>query len=191
MIKGIYKLTSPSGKIYIGQSTNLESRLKSYKTAHCKKQVHLYNAILKYGFENFKIEILYSTEREFTHLNILLDTLEIAAIKKYNSTDKTLGYNIRSGGTNGKCSEETKQKMSISQKNRDRSTLSEKNRIKKSAEGKKKTILQFDKKGNYIKTWNGAVEIVNELGLSAGNISEVCYGKRKSTGGFIFKFKED
>ena len=43
---GIYKITSPSGKIYIGQSNNLIQRQKDYiKTIHCKGQVRLYNSI--------------------------------------------------------------------------------------------------------------------------------------------------
>lgn len=55
---GIYKLTSPNGKCYIGQSIQLEIRFISYRNAHCKKQAHLYNAIKKYGWDNFKVEIL-------------------------------------------------------------------------------------------------------------------------------------
>ena len=54
---GIYKITSPSGKVYVGQSVNIERRLKEYKILKCKKQVKLYNSFIKYGFENHKIEI--------------------------------------------------------------------------------------------------------------------------------------
>lgn len=35
---GIYKITSPSNKVYIGQSTDLYSRFYIYKKLHCKKQ---------------------------------------------------------------------------------------------------------------------------------------------------------
>ena len=47
--QGIYKLTSPSGKCYIGQSINLDKRLNMYRLLHCKAQTHLYRALLKYG----------------------------------------------------------------------------------------------------------------------------------------------
>ena len=37
---GIYKITSPSNKIYIGQSINIERRFKEYKTLkNCKFQI--------------------------------------------------------------------------------------------------------------------------------------------------------
>ena len=37
-ICGIYKITSPTGKIYIGQSANIKSRITNYKNARCKCQ---------------------------------------------------------------------------------------------------------------------------------------------------------
>ena len=40
---GIYKITSPSNKIYIGQSTDIEGRIKGYKSLSCKKQTRLLN----------------------------------------------------------------------------------------------------------------------------------------------------
>lgn len=57
---GIYKITSPSGKIYIGQSNNVEKRLKDYlKEYKCmSSQKRLYNSFLKYGSENHIFEIL-------------------------------------------------------------------------------------------------------------------------------------
>ena len=38
IICGIYKITSPSGKIYIGQSINIKSRWKYYEKLRCNKQ---------------------------------------------------------------------------------------------------------------------------------------------------------
>lgn len=56
---GIYKITSPSGKIYIGQSSNIDQRIKDYKkTIHCKGQVRLYNSLIKYGFDNHVFEVI-------------------------------------------------------------------------------------------------------------------------------------
>ena len=46
---GIYKITSPTKKIYIGQSINIEYRIESYKKLiRCKKQIKLYNSLKKY-----------------------------------------------------------------------------------------------------------------------------------------------
>ena len=61
MIKvcGIYKITSPSQKIYVGQSLNVNKRKRDYeKTIHCKGQVRLYNSLLKHGFSNHKFDVI-------------------------------------------------------------------------------------------------------------------------------------
>lgn len=55
---GIYKITSPTGKIYIGQSINIEKRKTTYKYKNCKGQIKLFNSIQKYGWNNHKFEIL-------------------------------------------------------------------------------------------------------------------------------------
>lgn len=55
MIIGIYKITSPTGKIYIGQSVNIEKRWNSYyKNLSCKEQRIIYNSLKKHGFENYR-----------------------------------------------------------------------------------------------------------------------------------------
>lgn len=61
---GIYKITSPSKKIYIGQSTNIEKRFYTYKLLHCKKQPFLFNSLKKYGAENHIFEVIEFCEVE-------------------------------------------------------------------------------------------------------------------------------
>lgn len=99
----IYKLTSPSGKIYIGQTTRtLEKRLKE----HCNGSEHsiLSVAIKKYGIENFTKEIICECNDDD------LNQTEIDYIKMYNCLEPN-GYNIRTGGSNGKHSDLSKQRM--------------------------------------------------------------------------------
>jgi len=55
---GIYKITSPSGKIYIGSSINIDKRIKYYSSGNCKGQIRLFNSIVKYGWNNHILEIL-------------------------------------------------------------------------------------------------------------------------------------
>ena len=55
---GIYKITSPSNKVYIGQSIDVENRLKRYKYFVSKKQTRLYYSILKYGYDNHTYEVV-------------------------------------------------------------------------------------------------------------------------------------
>lgn len=58
MIIGIYKITSPSGKIYIGQSTNIKYRFKRYRQLQCKMQTRLYNSLVKYTPSAHTFEII-------------------------------------------------------------------------------------------------------------------------------------
>lgn len=55
---GIYKITSPSGKIYIGQSRDILGRFQAYKNKNCKTQIKLHNSFTCYGVENHVFEII-------------------------------------------------------------------------------------------------------------------------------------
>lgn len=66
---GIYKITNPKNKVYIGQSRNIEKRFKRYKYLTCTtKQKRLFNSFSKYGIDNHKFEII--EECLFEQLNI-------------------------------------------------------------------------------------------------------------------------
>ena len=57
---GIYKITNPKSKIYIGQSRSLEKRelqYSKYTKRHCR-QLKLVNSIKKYGWDLHKFEII-------------------------------------------------------------------------------------------------------------------------------------
>lgn len=55
---GVYKITSPSNKTYIGETVNFEERFKRYKSLQCTNQYKLYNSFTKYGVENHTFEII-------------------------------------------------------------------------------------------------------------------------------------
>jgi group I intron endonuclease len=55
---GIYKITSPNNRVYIGQSVDIERRFRFYKHLNCKKQPILYASFLKYGVSSHIFEIL-------------------------------------------------------------------------------------------------------------------------------------
>lgn len=121
----VYKHTSPNGKVYIGITCQKLSRRfmngKGYK--QCPRMA---NAIKKYGWNNFKHEVLFDglTKAE-------AEEIEIELIKKYKSNDSKYGYNIENGGnTSGTHSEETKQKISEANKGR---TFSEESILKMQA----------------------------------------------------------
>lgn len=106
---GIYKITNPQNKIYIGQSWDIDNRKRTYISANkVKSQTHIFNSIKKYGWESHKFEILH----EFTS-DISQDTLDLHEIL-YWCQYKDLGFqmlNIKEPGRGGKHSEETKNKI--------------------------------------------------------------------------------
>jgi len=57
---GIYKITNPSGKIYIGQSINVIKRKRQYKNIaqNIKPQIGIYRSLLKYGWNSHIFEII-------------------------------------------------------------------------------------------------------------------------------------
>ena len=69
---GIYKITSPSGKVYIGETGDLKKREYQYRTLQCKSQRFLYHSLKKYGWENHTFEVigncLYEDLRKLEHL---------------------------------------------------------------------------------------------------------------------------
>ena len=100
-----------NNKVYIGiTSIKPEER---WRNGHGYiKQMLFYNAIKKYGWDNFKHEILFEnlTKEE-------AEQKEIELIAQYNSTNICFGYNIQNGGNSvGKFTDETKKKMSESHK---------------------------------------------------------------------------
>lgn len=68
---GIYKITSPSGKIYVGQSKNIKRRFDRYKKLqeyNLSSQPRLFNSLVKYGVCSHIFEII--EECKFEDLNI-------------------------------------------------------------------------------------------------------------------------
>lgn len=62
---GIYKITSPSGRVYIGQSKNIETRKNNYKSiSKVKRQPLIERSILKYGWESHVFEVIEECLKE-------------------------------------------------------------------------------------------------------------------------------
>lgn len=58
-------------------------------------------------------------------------------------------------------------------------------------EYKGKPVLQIDLNGNVIKEWTNMHDAERELGIDSSNIYKCCQGKRKSVGGYIWKYKNN
>ena len=62
------------------------------------------------------------------------------------------------------------------------------NGIKKQVNKRKRKIIQYDKNGKYIKTWDGLCDAEYELEITRKNIHKCCNNKRKTAGGFVWKY---
>lgn len=103
----VYRHIFPNGKSYIGITCAKPYHRRWRSGSGYYSQPKIYNAILKYGWENIRHELLYT--------NLTLDDanrMEQKMIAKFDSIAN--GYNISAGGggTFGiPCSEETKRKI--------------------------------------------------------------------------------
>jgi group I intron endonuclease len=141
---GIYKITSPTKKVYIGQSIDIEKRFNQYKRLSCKTQTILYNSLLKYGANKHKFEVL--CECEANELN----DKERYYQEVFSAIGKA-GLNCRltkSSDRSGKLSEESKRKMSEAKLNMSEETkkkISEFNTGKKHSEESKRKMSKARK----------------------------------------------
>ncbi len=136
---GIYKLTSPTGKVYIGQSWDLAARKSHYRRLQCKKQPKLFNSLKKHGFDNHKFEILCELPKDVGQE--VLDRFKQTYMNAYRAARFTL-LNLKEAGNNGKHSEESKVKMSAAIKSEKQREISRIN-IKK-ANQKPRTEKQLE-----------------------------------------------
>lgn len=109
----IYKHTSPKGKVYIGMTCNKPVVRWGKNGSGYKNNTHFWSAIQKYGWDNFEHEILlYGLSKKQA------EEKEKEFIKLYQSTNKTKGYNICSGGEVNVPTDETKKKISDANRGR-------------------------------------------------------------------------
>lgn len=173
MAKGIiYCYTSPSGKVYIGKTIEEHKRKSLHRRMgeNYNSDLPFHRAIRKYGFNNFKYEILCNVEsNSIDVLNLLLSNSEREYIHLLHAY--TDGYNCTVGGEGVIGLSHSKQSKELMSKN-----------------SYKRAILQYDKQGNFITEWESIKGAERELKLH--HITKVCTGERKTCGGFVWKYKE-
>lgn len=88
----VYRHTSPTGKVYIGITSQVPERRWHGGSAY-RNNKHFYSAIKKYAWENFTHEILH-TDLGYEEAC----AIEIDLIKYHESSNPNKGYNISLGG---------------------------------------------------------------------------------------------
>ena len=185
----IYKIQNiKTNEIYIGQTTHprgfngrydfkgdgierVYKKLLSNEARNESHNQHLRRSIKKFGFDAFEVIEVFDTANTIEELNEK-ETYYINLFDSYKN-----GYNQSFGGD------------SVSGYHR--------------PTGKdcpnSKRVCQISLDGKLIKIWDSATEAINELGLSAASLSNVCNGKKrrkggdvaKTAGGFVWVFEKD
>ena len=162
-----------NSKIYIGQSCNLNVRWHPISYKDCS---YFYNAIQKYGWDNFEHIILEDS------LSIEeADQKEKYYIEKYNTLNRDYGYNLKSGGNNGYVlSAETRQKIKKSNQQfflKHQEAFSD--RLAKMHEKAKKKVICL----NTNDIFESQLLAAKWAGLkNSAPISRCCAGERKTAG---------
>lgn len=215
-MNAIYKITNKiNNKVYIGQTTlSVEQRWDSHVhdcfsgKANIEKRP-LYEAMLKYGLENFTIELIEEVQNACD-----LDAREIYYIKQYNSYvgfDNSNGYNATLGGKSIRKLDWTAENLerliqgynfgkNCADLAREFNCYPETIVKKLKSLGyeirqgnKHKFVCQFDLDGNLLNIFASIQDAARALNNSSKNlhISEVCKGKRKTGGGYRWMYYED
>lgn len=203
----IYKITNQiNGKIYIGKTLKTiperwKEHCRDYKRERCEKRP-LYDAMNKYGIENFIIEEVEECSPD------ILNNREVYWIEQYGSFK--YGYNATKGG-DGKhyidydliyslYKEGKNQKEIVAIVNCSTDTvryvlenngIPKEERIRRSKESHSIPIAMLDKNTNEIlKVFPSAGEAGRYLKKNVGNahIIAVCKGKRKTAYGYSWKY---
>lgn len=198
----IYKYTSPSGKVYIGQTTNEQQRYRTHKYKSKNPDSYFHKAINKYGIENFQYEvILRASSNQPERLKFILDTMEKYYIKKYNSNNRLIGYNLTIGGEGlSSPSLETRKKISESNKNKI-VTEQMKKQIANTLKAKYESgeLIVHNKKAievylndKLIRVYDSITEAANSLSICCGSIGNILSGRAKRTRqGYTFKYRKE
>lgn len=206
MRTGIYKITSPTGRVYVGQSKDIDRRWENYRRLKCQNQKRLLASFKKYGVETHFFEVVELCEIS------RLDEMEVLHGLKLDCLSDSKGLNLKLGSTCRHLSDKTRSKMSDSAKlarldpaknanmvnaikkhfqkteNRDRNRAISRGRTDAVKMCREKEVRQYDFDGQLISVFKSLKVCSVELGLRQGNISSCCNGKYISTGGFVFRF---
>lgn len=217
-MQGIYAIKNIKTNLqYVGSAKNIKARWSRHRYDLLKSKhhsIHLTRAWNKYGKESFEFIILEQVEdntKLIEREQWWLDNSKSA----YNINRKAnspLGYKwtpeqlakrvaAQSGDNHWskkkKFTDEAKKRMSEAQKNLYANGYVNPNKGKKLSQEvldkikqnvKKLPIDQFDKQGNYIKTWPSAIEASRSLGKHYNCLIHCLKGNRKHSQGYVWKY---
>ena len=215
----VYRHTSPSGKSYIG-ITGLKPEFRWNGGMGYSPRTIFGCAIQKYGWNNFKHEIIYNclSERGAKEKEILLikelrtterqygynETFGGEGANGYKHTEKTLEHlrEINSGENNPlygmTASLETREKMSAAHRGKHtggwKQSEQAKQKISEAMTGgrhpRAKSVKQYDLDGTYIAEYPTLTEAAIAVGGYNQHIAHCCKKSRKQHCGYIWRYAE-
>lgn len=188
---GIYRIESPSGKVYIGQSYDIYNRFKVHKSrAKLKKhKCKLYSSFEKYGFENHLFSIAHQLPKDVTkdiltsYEQIYFDQYKCAGVDLLNlkeivNSSKGIKHSdetrikVVAALTGRVCSPETRRKISEAQIGK----IIPRDQVERANIKKRGRKMTYEQKINSIKARTGLKRSVQ----ACINISNSLKGKVRS-----------
>ena len=182
----IYKLQTPDGKVYIGQTT-LSSAERWNSGKGYIKNPELYSEIQKHGWENIDKEILLKTENEEE-----AKRAEKFYITHFKSTNPLYGFNRNHGGRVKKWSEKAKNGIKGENNHQYGNPLTEEHKEKIRQTRRELGYEPVNKRKILCVELNRVFEstaaATRETGIHNFSIRRVCYGQRKTAGGYHWRY---
>lgn len=170
----IYKITNQkNGMVYIGSSSEIERRWRQHKEASINEKDHHYNyplmiAFREFGIANFTFEVIDTLPDHQAMIKAEHDW-----IVKENCVVPN-GYNQTHQTDSPLLDPVIAKKMSDTK------------RVKYG-----KRVCEIDENKNILEIWNSLAEAGEKTGLDRFKISDVCNGKRLTTGNRVFRFLDE
>ena len=178
----VYMHKFPNNKVYIGITSQTLNR--RWRNGYGYKGQAVYNAILKYGWNNIKHIVLFEnlTKKE-------AEEKEIELIKLFNSTSHKNGYNVETGGYNFTYISRKKLKQVGENKFKNGYNLTKEqmeNLKNAHIKARSKPIICIETKICYL----NSEEAERITGIKACNINRCCNKKqyRKTAGGYHWNY---
>jgi group I intron endonuclease len=210
---GIYKITSPTGKVYIGQTFDSRVRFGTYKRLdRASIGGKLYNSLKKYGVGSHSFAMIHTLPADVSQP--IMNEYERLYISQYRDCGIEL-LNLTEGGEGSKGYKHTDEARKIMKAKAAGRIAGDKNPnygkglhgkdnpmygkkrpkelMDKLLKSKQKAIVQYTLGGDVVAEYSSITEAARKLGLEITNISNVCLKRPecKTAGGFSWRFKGD
>ena len=165
-----------NNKKYVGMTNqSLKSRRGNNMFSDYRNCTEFYNAIQKHRAESFEGKVV----AEFFSLEEA-EEMEKKLIAEFRTQEEAFGYNLRSGGRNGKHSEKTKERIGKANKGM---VISKKHKEQISTANSLKVVCLENKDGMTI-LFDSVKHAGKITGVHPSTISKACKGVNKTAGGY-------